>query len=124
MGASIVKKLGILRNNVLTDNLVVDKIGEDQVEIDMKMTDIVEEKNKEVEVRVITMNEKDIRGDIGGLDNVNTLHMNTNEEEITEDKDRDREKDRDKDKDIDIQIQDLGQDLIKSPATDDEVKIK
>lgn len=124
MGASIVKKLGILLNNVLIDNLVVDKIEEDQVEIDMKMTDIAEEKNKEAEVKVITMNEKDIRGDIEGLDNVNTLHMNTNEEEITEDKDRDREKDRDKDKDIDIQIQDLGQDLIKNPATDDEVKIK
>lgn len=122
MDASIVKRLVILLNNVRTNNLVGDKTGEDQVEIDMKAIDIVEGKNKEAEVKVITMNEKDIRGDIEGLDNVNTLHMNTNEEEITEDKDNDREKD--KDKDIDIQIQDLDQDLIKIPVTDVEVKIK
>ncbi len=117
MDASIVKRLDISRNNVPTNNLVEDKIGEDQVEIDMKMIDIVEEKNKEAEVKVITMNEKGIKGDIEGLDNVNTLHMNTKEEEITEDKDRD------KDKDIDIQIQDRDQGLMKIPVTDVEVKI-
>lgn len=117
MDASIVKRLDILLNNAPTNNLVGDKRGEDQVEIDMKTIDIVEEKNKEVEVKVITMSEKGIKEGIEDLDNVNTLHMNTNEEEITEDKDRD------KDKDIDTQIQDRDQGLMKIPVTDVEVKI-
>lgn len=110
MDVSIVKKLGILLNNVPTDSWAEDKKEEDLVEIDMKVINIVEEKNKEAEVKVIIMSVKDIKEDIESLDHVNTLHMNIIEEETTEDKG------------VDIRIQDLGLDLIKIAVTDVEVK--
>lgn len=110
MDVSIVKKLGILLNNVPTDSWAEDKKEEDLVEIDMKVINIVEEKNKEAEVKVIIMSVKDIKEDIESLDHVNTLHMNITEEETTEDKG------------VDIRIQDLGLDLIKIAVTDVEVK--